>query len=47
MAQPLVSIGSYMSTVVALLFWMGVAFETPLLMYFLTVIGVGHAEILR
>ena len=39
-AQPLVSIGSYISTVVALLFWMGVAFETPLLMYFLTVIGV-------
>ena len=41
-AEPLVSIGSYMNTVVALLFWMGVAFETPLLMYFLTMVGVAR-----
>ena len=39
-AQPLVGIGSYVSTVVALLFWMGVAFELPFLMYFFTKIGI-------
>ncbi|MCL0102038.1 twin-arginine translocase subunit TatC [Dehalococcoidia bacterium] len=39
-AEPLVSIGSYMNTVVGLLFWMGVGFETPLLMYFLAAIGI-------
>lgn len=39
-ATPLISIGSYINTVVALLFWMGIAFETPFLMYFLTLIGV-------
>ena len=38
--NPLVSIGSYVDTVVGLLFWMGIGFETPLLMYFLTVVGV-------
>ncbi len=36
------SLGSYVNTVVALLFWMGVAFETPFLMYFLTVLRIGR-----
>ena len=45
-ATPLVSIGSYLNTVVALLFWMGVAFETPFLMYFLTLVGVATPKFL-
>jgi sec-independent protein translocase protein TatC len=35
------SLSSYINTVVSLLFWMGVAFETPFLMYFLTVLRIG------
>ncbi|MEE9285725.1 MAG: twin-arginine translocase subunit TatC [Dehalococcoidia bacterium] len=41
-AEPRPSLGSYIDTVTALLFWMGVAFETPFLMYFLTLIGVAN-----
>lgn len=35
-----VSIGSYINAVVSLLFWMGVGFEAPFVMYLLTVIGI-------
>jgi len=34
--QVLWSFGEYMDTVTTLLFWMGLSFETPLLMFFLT-----------
>jgi len=40
-ASPRPSLASYIDTVVALLFWMGMAFETPFLMYFVTLIGIG------
>jgi len=40
-AMPRPSLESYINTIVALLFWMGVAFETPFVMYFVTLIGVG------
>lgn len=39
-AEPIVTLDSYINTVVALLFWMGVAFETPFLMYFLARFGI-------
>ena len=39
-ASPLITLESYINTVVALLFWMGVAFETPFLMYFLARFGI-------
>ena len=43
-AEPIVSIGSYVNAVVGLMFWMGVGFETPFLMYFLTMVGVGSPK---
>ena len=36
------SLESYINTVIALLFWMGIAFETPFLMYFMTLIGIAN-----
>lgn len=39
-ATPLIRVGSYINLVVTLLFWLGVAFETPLIMFFLSKIGV-------
>ncbi len=36
-----VSLESYINTVVALMFWMGIAFETPFVMYVLTLFHVG------
>lgn len=37
-----VSLESYINTVVALMFWMGIAFETPFVMYVLTLFHVGN-----
>ena len=39
-AEPIVGLGSYVNTVVALMFWMGVGFETPFLMFFLSSLGI-------
>ena len=39
-AEPQIRIGSYVSLVANLLFWIGVVFELPLVMYFLGRIGV-------
>ena len=39
-ATPMIRVGNYINLVVTLLFWLGVAFETPLVMFFLTKIGV-------
>lgn len=39
-AQPMITIGNYMNLVVTLLFWLGVSFQTPLVMFFLSKIGV-------
>ena len=43
-AAPLITLESYINTVLALLFWMGVAFETPFLMYFLARFGIVTPE---
>ena len=39
-ATPMIRIGNYVDLVVTLLFWMGIAFEVPLVMFFLSKIGV-------
>ncbi|MBI3743663.1 MAG: twin-arginine translocase subunit TatC, partial [Chloroflexi bacterium] len=39
-ATPQPSLQSYIDTVTMLMFWMGVAFETPFLMYFLALIHI-------
>ena len=38
------SLESYINTVTALMFWMGVAFETPFVMYLLSAIGITSPE---
>lgn len=37
---PMIRIGNYINLIITLLFWIGVAFETPLVMFFLCKIGV-------
>lgn len=39
-ATPFIRIGSYVNLMLSLLFWMGVVFETPVVMFFLSKIGV-------
>ncbi len=39
-ATPMIKIGNYINLMVSLLFWMGVIFETPLVLFFLAKIGV-------
>ena len=39
-ATPMIRIGDYMNKVITLIFWMGVAFETPLVIFFLSKIGL-------
>ena len=39
-ATPLIRIGSYVNLMVTLLFWMGLIFELPIVIFFLTRIGV-------
>ena len=39
-ATPLIRIGSYVNLVTMLLFWMGASFELPIVLFFLTRIGV-------
>jgi len=39
-ATPLIRIGSYANLMITLLFWMGIVFETPLVLFFLSRIGV-------
>ena len=41
------SFGEYVGTVTTLLFWMGIAFETPLAMFFLTKLRVLNVERLK
>ncbi len=38
--EPIPSADSYISVVVSLIFWMGVSFELPFVMYFLSLIGI-------
>ena len=39
-ATPYIRIGNYASIMISLLFWMGLVFETPVVLFFLTKIGV-------
>jgi sec-independent protein translocase protein TatC len=39
-AEPLIRISSYVSLIIMLMFWMGIIFEIPLVMYFLARIGI-------
>ena len=39
-ASPFISIGNYINLVVRLIFWIGLIFETPLVMFFLAKIGL-------
>ncbi len=43
-ATPMPRIGTYMSLMLSLLFWMGIVFETPLVLFFLSRIGVVTSE---
>ena len=39
-ATPFIRLGSYIGLILALLFWMGILFQTPLVLFFLSRIGV-------
>jgi sec-independent protein translocase protein TatC len=39
-ATPYIRIGNYVNLMLSLLFWMGLIFETPLVLFFLTKIGI-------
>lgn len=43
-ATPYIRIGSYVSLMISLLFWMGVVFETPIVLFFLSRVGVVSPE---
>ena len=43
-ATPLIRISNFVNLMVRLLFWMGVAFETPLIMYMLAQLGIVTAQ---
>jgi sec-independent protein translocase protein TatC len=43
-AAPMIKIGNYISFITSLLLWVGVAFETPLVMYFLAKLRVVDAK---
>jgi sec-independent protein translocase protein TatC len=45
-AQPMISIGNYVSVVIKLVFWIGVVFEVPIIMFFLTKMGVVTPDML-
>jgi sec-independent protein translocase protein TatC len=39
-ATPMITVGNYINLVITLLFWLGVSFQTPLVMFFLSKIGL-------
>ena len=39
-AEPMISISSYVSLIVRLIFWVGIAFNIPVVLYFLSRIGI-------
>ncbi len=43
-ATPLIRVSNFVNLMVRLLFWMGVAFETPLIMYMLAQLGIVSAQ---
>lgn len=46
-AQPMISIGSYISFITRMLFWIGVVFELPVIIFFLAKIGVVNHQWLQ
>lgn len=47
-ATPAIRIGNYVNLMLTLLFWMGIIFETPLVMFFLSKVGVvSHSFLAR
>jgi sec-independent protein translocase protein TatC len=40
LATPMIRVGNYINLVVSLLFWLGISFQTPLIMFFLSKIRV-------
>ncbi len=46
LAEPFIRIGSYVNLIVMLMFWMGLIFEIPLVMYFLARIGILKTRLL-
>ena len=46
-ASPFIKIGNYTNIMISLLFWMGLIFETPLIMFFLSKIGLVNYKMLR
>ena len=45
-ATPFIRIGSYVNLMLSLLFWMGIVFETPVILFFLSKIGIVTPEFL-
>ena len=45
-ATPQIRIGSYVGLMLSLLFWMGIVFETPVILFFLSKIGIVTPEFL-
>jgi sec-independent protein translocase protein TatC len=43
-AEPMIKIGNYVSVLTRLVFWIGMCFEIPLILFFLTKIGVVRPE---
>ena len=43
-AEPMIRIGNYISLLVNLLFWMGLAFETPFIMLIIAKLGIVHPK---
>ena len=43
-AEPMIKIGNYVSILTKLVFWIGICFEIPLILYFLTKIGIIKPE---
>lgn len=45
-AQPMINIGNYVAVVIKLVFWIGIVFEIPIVMFFLTKMGVVTPDML-
>lgn len=43
-AQPMIKVGNYISVLTQLIFWIGIVFEIPLVMFFLAKIGILRPE---
>lgn len=43
-AQPMIKVGNYISVLTTLIFWIGICFEIPIIMFFLSKIGIIKPE---